>query len=38
MFDSRELNKVLENAKVICDKLYIILGIKGTVEKVSEKR
>ena len=26
-----------ENAKVICDKLYIILGIKGTVEKVGEK-
>lgn len=26
-----------ENAKVICDKLYIVLGIKGTVEKVGEE-
>ena len=31
VFDSEE------NAKVICDKLYIVLGVKATVEKVGEE-
>ena len=26
-----------ENAKVICDKIYIVLGAKAIVEKVGEK-
>ena len=35
--DSSLVFDIEENAKVICDKLYIVLGVKATVEKVGEE-